>query len=121
MIKFLIAQRVIYSYSLIVENSTGTDLKLSYKGESNQETVENTIIIPNGESLMIIEDEEVFPGGGCPGTSCEHCTFFVENLEAFIQDSIPSTIGTCDCNKISFTETEKRSGEFKIKYTLDDF
>ncbi len=110
-----------YQYGVYIKNSTGTDLKVAYKSTNDVNgTVEEEIILQDGELKRIIWTADIDTGEGCSGSSPTHCSYVAEYVNAYINETTPSTIQWCD-QAITFSKTDIQQAEFTIEYTIDDF
>ena len=110
-----------YQYGVFVKNSTGENIKITYKSLSGEKAgFESEIVLKDGEQKQIISSYDLETGEGCTGCKEAHCKLVAEYVNAEIRDGIPSTIKWCDKN-IQFDKTDIQQAEFTIEYTLEDF
>lgn len=118
---FLSSCECTYQYGVYVMNDTREEIVIKYQTDVDIDgPKEEALILGPGEQKRIIYTENLDTDDGCGGTRPDHCKMVAEYIQAFLRDTIPSTINWCDPS-IKFEKTDIQQAEFTIVYTEEDF
>ncbi len=107
-------------YSVVVKNSTNSDLKIEYRTMNDERgEVEEIIDLKKGEMKFIINTVDLSIEGS-NGTSAAHHNYVAEYIRAYNDENEPSKLNWYD-EKIKFEKTDLGQAEFTIEYTNGDF
>ena len=110
-----------FQYCVNVKNDTEEQITIRYQSYKDiQGNVEKTLVLQPGELKQIICTIDIDPEDNSPKTSPTHCRLVAEYVDAFIRDSILSTLKWCD-EGVAFSRTDIEQAEFTINYTMEDF
>ena len=108
-------------YDVYVINSTGQELKISYKSKIHIDgVIEKIIILEDTERRLIISTHSIDSESIISGPESKQCHLVADYVMAFLQDTIPSSNKWCT-DKVKFEIVDIGQGEFAIEYLKEDF
>lgn len=107
-----------YYYTIYAQNNSKSKVLIKYQVENSNEM--DSVLVDVNEQVLLAEDYDYFPGGGCPGFQCSHYPNIVLSLEVKADTSSTFSSWQYDCDQITITEIEKGHAEMAININNSD-